>query len=60
MKKLLCICIIVSLLASCKKDDELPEPQREELAKKCSGCKVDRPKLNTDTIYRKNDENISH
>ncbi len=60
MKKLIYICVVVSLLTSCKKDDESPVIPKEELPKKCSGCKVERPKFNTDTIYRKNDENINY
>ncbi|TWI22164.1 hypothetical protein [Sphingobacterium siyangense] len=54
MKRLIYLCMLLSALTSCKKDDDLPVPQKEELPKKCAGCsKVDRAKLITDTINRK-------
>lgn len=52
MKKLLYMATMIFLLISCGKD-ELPEPQKEDLPKKCAGCNnVDRPKV-SDTITKK-------
>jgi len=52
MKRLILIGVILSLMTACGKD-ELPEPQKEDLPKKCAGCSnVDRPKV-SDTITKK-------
>lgn len=50
MKKLLYICMIVSLLTSCKKD-ELPAQNIADAIRKCSGCeRTVRPFVNMDSI----------
>lgn len=50
MKKLLYICIVMSLLASCKKD-ELLEQNSADTIRKCAGCKrTTRPFVSMDSI----------
>lgn len=53
MKRLMYLCMLVSVLAACKKN-ELPERNDSESVRKCAGCKrTERSHVNMDTVYVK-------